>query len=64
MKKDYIRPTILAKNVRLSMAVMSTPPEDKINPEYGAKTDIFERDPGLDLNTIDVENKGIWGGID
>lgn len=67
-KKDYISPTILVRNVRLSHAVLSNPPQQNINPKYGAKTDIFDRDPGFvvgkDLQTIDVENNGIWGGID
>lgn len=66
IKRDYICPTILVRNVHLSMAVLSTPAEDKINKEYGAKTDIFEGDPGFypNLNKIDVENDGPWGGID
>lgn len=66
IKRDYICPTILVRNVHLSMAVLSTPAEDKINPQYGAKTDIFTRDPGFypDLKDIDVENDGPWDGID
>ena len=64
IKRDYICPTILVRNVHLSMAVLSTPAEDKINPKYGAKTDIFERDPGLFLKDIDVDNDGPWDGID
>lgn len=68
-KKKYVRPSIIVKDVYISM-LMQSPNPDKINPKYGAVTDIFDRNPGFELGhgkgleVIDVENEGPWDGID
>ena len=65
-KKKYVRPSIIVKDVYISMLMQSLTP-DKINPEYGAVTDIFDRRPSElfeDLKTISVKNDGDWDGID
>lgn len=56
----YVSPEIMARNVQLSMAIMSGINE--------VKHDVFDRgytdDIKLDLYTIYAENEGIWEGID
>ena len=67
-KKKYVRPSIIVKDVYISMLMQS--PQDLMNPEYGAVTDIFDRNPGFELGhgqgleVIDVKNEGSWDGID
>lgn len=67
MKKVYVGPTIMERNVRVSMICLSH--ED---PTYGARSNtftqgegIFNEDNGF-LKGIDVsnDNDDIWSGID
>ena len=61
-KKTYVRPTVLERNVRVSMMCLS-----QREPIYGAKFETFEREPkfGPDyLHEIDAQNDDVWGPND
>ena len=67
-KKVYVCPSVITRDVRVSMVCASRPGTPKIEDPYGARKDFFSRDPGFGNNDqygIGVDNSGIWGdGID
>lgn len=58
-KKEYLRPAILVREVRLSMACLSGGTGANIQSQNGAELDIFNQGQGKDLgfgHDIGVDN--------